>query len=72
VDDVLCGGTFVPVHDLELDLLPLFQRLEPIALDGREMDEAVLFAIFAGDEPEPLLVVEPLHRAGHTHVPYSF
>ena len=31
------------------------------------MDEHVLAAIFAGDEPEPLGVVEPLHLSGDRH-----
>ena len=49
-----------PLHDLELDLLPLAQRLEAILLDGRKMDKHI-FATVLLDEAIALAVVEPLH-----------
>jgi hypothetical protein len=47
------------LHHLEAHLLAFLQTLEPIALDGAEMDENVL-AILTGNEAKPLGVVEPL------------
>src|SRR5690349_3518568 len=63
VGDVLRGRSRLPLHHVELHLVTLGERTEPAGLDGRVMDEAVLFAGRRGDEPEPLRVVEPLHRA---------
>src|SRR5215208_168168 len=37
------------------------QRPEPVALDGGEVHERVLTAVIRRDEPEALLVAEPLH-----------
>src|SRR5690348_221746 len=42
----------------EGDLLAFLQRLEPVALDGAEMDEQVVTA-FGSDEAETLGIVEP-------------
>src|SRR6185503_19310192 len=49
-----------PLHDLELDALPLGERLEAFPLDRGEVHEYVL-ATFLRDEAETLRVVEPLH-----------
>src|SRR5512134_1027255 len=65
--DVLRRGALLALHDVELDALALGQALEPLGLNGRVMDEAVLLAPFGGDEAETLRVVEPLHGAGGTH-----
>src|SRR3990172_533369 len=64
---VLRRGAFLALHGVELHLLALSQRLEPGSLDGRVVDEAVLLAVFPGDEPEAFGVVEPLHGALRTH-----
>src|SRR5207237_570238 len=50
------------LHDLELDLLTLGQRLVPVHRDRREVDEDVLPTL-ALDEPVALLVREPLDGA---------
>src|SRR5215218_1909441 len=55
--DVLRLVALATRHDLELDALALFQRTEPSALYGGEVDEDVLPGI-GRDEPVPLLVVE--------------
>src|SRR5581483_1898492 len=67
-DDALGGGALLTLHDVELDLLPFGKGLESLCLDGRMMHEAILRAVRRRDEPEPLLVVEPLDGAGGTHV----
>src|SRR5581483_3778848 len=64
---VLGRGTLLSLHDFELDALPLGQRLEAAAVDGRMMDEAILRAALRSDEAEALGVVEPLDCSGHTH-----
>ena len=48
--------------DVEFDMLTLFEGLEARTLDVGEMDEDVI-AVFSGDEPESLLVVEELYGA---------
>src|SRR5258708_38269907 len=51
--------------DLELDLLALLEGLVTLTLDLREVHEDII-AVFARDEPVPLLSVEKLHGAvGH-------
>ena len=47
-------------HDLEGHFLSRRQGLEPVSLDGREMNEHVLPALLF-DESVPLSGVEPLH-----------
>src|SRR3989454_3284173 len=47
---------------IELEGLSLGESLEPLAVDGREMDEHVL-AVRLGDEAKALRLVEPLHGA---------
>src|SRR6185369_5574339 len=49
-------------RDVELDSLALGERLEAIALDGREVHEHVLAARLR-DETKALRLVEPLHGA---------
>src|SRR5919204_823469 len=53
--------TLGALAELVLDLCALGEGPEPVALDGREMDERVLTAVIRRDEPEALLVAEPLH-----------
>src|SRR3954471_10008869 len=52
-----------PLARLVLDLRALSERLEARAGDLRMMDEQILAALFGGDEPVALRVVEPLHSA---------
>src|SRR4051812_40330288 len=47
--------------ELVLDLRALGQGPEPVALERREVHERVLTAVIRRDEPEALLVAEPLH-----------
>ncbi len=55
--------------DLELDLLTLGERLEPIHRDRGEVHEHVLAPLLL-DEAVPLRVIEPLDRASSAcHVP---
>src|SRR5213076_2924482 len=60
----------VALHDLELDLLTLGQRLIAFPCNRREVDEDV-FAAFALDEAVALLVREPLDGAlGQSTTPF--
>src|SRR4051812_13836197 len=52
-----------PLARLVLDLRALGEGLEARAGDLRMMDEQILAALFGGDEPVALRVVEPLHSA---------
>ena len=54
--------TFVALLYGELNLLALLQCLEAISLNRGVVDEDVL-PLLAGDEAEPLAVIEPLHCA---------
>src|SRR5690606_28252369 len=66
-NDVLGRRALLGLDDLELHALPLRERPEALALDGRVVDEAILRAVLRGDEPEALRLVEPLHGTGRTH-----
>src|SRR5688572_13268336 len=68
-DDVRGPEALVALGDLEGDLLAVAQGLEPLRGDGREVAEDVL-PVIAGDEPEALLIREPLHSA-RCHRPTS-
>src|SRR5437764_15359358 len=50
------------LRDFELDALPVLERLVPVHLDRREVDEHVLPPVDR-DEAVALLAVEPLHGA---------
>src|SRR3712207_4391593 len=53
--------------DIVLDLRALRERAEAVAGDRREVRERVLATVVRGDEPEALLVAEPLPDNGsHT------
>src|SRR5918992_880553 len=56
--------------ELVLDLRALREGPEPVALDRREVHERVLPAVVGRDEPEPLLVAEPLHDPS-CHFPHD-
>src|SRR5437016_6420373 len=64
--DILRCGALLGLHDLELHALAFSQRLEPFSLNRRVMYEAVLAAVFGGDEAEALRIVEPLHGTRNT------
>src|SRR3954452_18240075 len=49
---------------LVLDLRALHQGAEAVARDSREVHERVLPPVIRGDEPEALLVAEPLDDTG--------
>jgi hypothetical protein len=65
--NVLRRRTLLALHDVELDLLSLGERLEAAALDRRMMHEAIFLAAVRRDETETLLIVEPLDRSNRTH-----
>jgi hypothetical protein len=69
--DVLGRRALLALDDVELDPLALGQSLEPLTLNRRVVDEAVLLAAFGRDEAEALGVIEPLDRAGGAHCSYS-
>ncbi len=52
-------GTFVSLHDLELDVVAFLQALVTIALDGAVVHEDIR-TVFAADESVALGVIEPL------------
>src|SRR5690348_17401487 len=61
----------LPLHDLELDLVALGERLESRSLDRAVVHEHV-GATFTRDEAETLRVVEPLDRtvdSCHARIP---
>ena len=55
---------FAALDNIDDDLLAFAEAREPRSLKSGDVDEHVLSATIAGDEAEPLLGVEPLHRAG--------
>src|SRR3712207_4827670 len=57
-------GALVPGLRLELHARALCERTEAVALDRAVMDEEVLAALVGRDEPEALVVVEPLDGSG--------
>src|SRR5258705_1325940 len=60
--DLLRLRALLTLRDLELDALPVFQRLVAVHLDRGEVDEHVLSPVDR-DEAIALLAVEPLHAA---------
>ena len=66
-NDVRRLQALLALHDLELDLLTLGQRLVAVGLDRAEVDEDVL-TLVALDESVALLVREPLHGALSQHI----
>src|SRR5436190_23145851 len=62
--DVRRLGTLGPGLGLVADLRALGERLEAVAGDATVMHEQVLALIVRCDEPEALLVAEPLHGSG--------
>jgi hypothetical protein len=65
--DVLGLWSLLTLAHLELYPFTLIQRLEPRSLNRREVNEAILAAAIRGDEPEPLLGIEPLNSSGRAH-----
>src|SRR3954449_2155608 len=63
-------GPLGPGLGVEADLRALGERLKAAARDARVVHEEILAAIVGRDEPEPLLVAEPLHRSSsHLSLP---
>lgn len=54
--------TLLPLNDVELDLVPLFQTFVPINLDGAVVDENV-GSVVSSDESVAFGVVKPLDFA---------
>jgi len=59
--DVFRLETLRTLTDLELNKLPLVQRLVAVHLDGREVNEDV-FPRLTLDETIPFCCIEPLHH----------
>jgi hypothetical protein len=55
-------GTFLPLNDVEFDLVPFFQALVSIELNRAVMDKHV-GSIVPADKAVTLRVIEPLHFA---------
>jgi len=73
-DDLHAEGlvTFAAGTDFELNPLTFLESLETRPVDVGEVHEDVV-AVFAGDEPVPLLVVEELHcPRRHDGIPFAF
>src|SRR3954465_16088706 len=66
--DVRRGGALGTRLGLVADLRALGERLEAAAGDARVVDEQVFALIVGRDEPEALLVAEPLEGSG-CHMP---
>src|SRR3954454_17771091 len=65
-------GALAGLTQLVLDLRTFGERAEAIARNAREVHERVLPSVIGGDEPEALLVAEPLHDTScHTTPPHS-
>src|SRR4051794_22139285 len=66
LDDPDVGGlrSLGGIAHLVLDLRALGEGAEAVAGDPREVHERVLAPVVRGDEPEALLVTEPLHHTG--------
>ena len=67
-DDVFGRGTLRSVDHVELDLFPFGQCPEALALNGGEVDKAILAVVGSRNEAESLLVIKPLHGSLRTHV----
>jgi hypothetical protein len=68
--DVLGGGTFASLPDVELNLLTFFQRLESVRCNRGVVDKKIRSSIVGRDESKALLVVEPLDLSrSHTQTP---
>src|SRR3954471_7579869 len=75
LDDPNVGrlGTLLALTQVELHLRTFSERAESISGDPGEVDERVLPPVIRGDEPEALLVAEPLHDACcHTTPPHCY
>jgi hypothetical protein len=55
-----------PLHDIELDVFPFLQGLEPFPLERRVVHKDI-FPILEPDKSKPLAIVKPLHSAFAPH-----
>src|ERR671918_470576 len=69
--DVRGPGALVAGLDVVGHLGALGEAAEALAADAVVMDEDVLRAVIGRDEPEALVVTEPLHGSGWHVVPRS-
>lgn len=60
------------LFDDELDGFALAEAAEALGLDRGLVDEEIVAAVVGGDEPESLLLVEPLHRSLHLTLCHFF
>ena len=67
LDHVLRRGTFLPLHDVELNAVAFSERFAAATLNGFVMNEAILAPIIECDEAKTFVVVEPLYFTGATH-----
>jgi hypothetical protein len=71
-DDIRRLGTLGTVGNFELYLIALVKDLEPILLDGGEVNEDIISAV-AGNEAEAFLLIEPFDTTfGHYNSPPLF
>src|SRR5215211_6661030 len=70
-DDVDGLGALVPGLGVIADACALGQRLVAVTADAAVMDEEVLAGLVGRDEPEPLVIAEPLH-CSCSHVMYLY
>jgi hypothetical protein len=71
-DDCIRLRTFLPLDDVELHIIALFQSLVTIQLDCRVVDENI-WPVITSDESVALGVVEPLDFAfvlSHRGLPF--
>ena len=61
-DYACCRQAFRTLRDCKLNTLPFVERLVPVGLDGRIVNEHIV-ATFPGDKPVALRRVEPLNSS---------
>jgi hypothetical protein len=71
-DDVRRLGTLGTVGNFELYLIAFIKDLEPVLLDGREVNEDIISAV-SGNETKALLLIKPFNTTfGHYNSPPLF
>ena len=65
--------SFFTLHDVELNLLTFDEGFEAVFLNGGEMNEYILRAVFRFNESKAFVLIKPLHcTSGHTFMHPSF
>ena len=70
----ICLRAFLPLNDIELDIIAFFEAFIPVELNCRVVDEDVR-TIVTADESIALRVVEPFHFtsiSSHEPLPFPF